>query len=349
MRGHNLASLPVGNRLKGNGMSFPLTSALHRDYPLSAGGVPLVGFGSPGARRTSRHARFFYCPTPANHFMDGASRELKSSQDLALSSNLLVAVHPHLEVRARLNRLARRNIMRTSKSASAPSKFISAIFNSATPDGLELTEHEWENEYRGTEAAFIKSGIIKPDWIPGQLGNAKKRVRVGIVDGRMTVLPPRSLATDYQWSLGYICITKSTKGNLVVSVNCLEQEVERREEIGCLARKKERIEEARKQIDKSIAELPTSPEDYLGGQLHTIRAFTSTIRISLAEGFGYSGGYGFPSELISEFDSIAARLNQLVSDAPISFNQEKKQKEIACIKKKVLAGYVGITDKDIEP
>jgi hypothetical protein len=247
-----------------------------------------------------------------------------------------------------LNRLARRNIMRTSKSASAPSKFISAIFNSATPDGLQLTEHEWENKYRGTEAAFIKSGIIKPDWIPGQLGNAKKRVRVAIVDGRMKVLPPRSLATDYQWSHGYICITRSTKGNLTVSVNCLEREVERREEIGNLERKKERIETVRKQIDKSIAELPMSPDEYLRGQLHTIRAFTSTIRISLAEGFGYSGGYGFNGDLKAEFDSIVERLNQMVSDTPISFNQEKKQKEIACIKKKVLAGYGGLMDKDIE-
>jgi hypothetical protein len=232
--------------------------------------------------------------------------------------------------------------------ASAPSKFISAIFNSATPDGLELTEHEWENEYRGTEAAFIKSGIIKPDWIPGRPGNAKKRVKVGIVDGSMRVLPPRSLATDYQWSHGYICITKSSKGSLIVSVNCLEQEVERREAIGNVERKKKTIENARKGIHKSIAELPTNPGEYVRGILRTTRAFTNTIRIDLSEGFGYSGGYGFPGELIAEFDSLVARLNQIVSDTPINFNQEKRQKEIARIKKKALAGHEGLTDKDIE-
>ena len=100
--------------------SFRLTSAFHRDYSFSAGGVPSVGFGSPGARRTAAYERHFYCPTPYKQFMDGASRELKSSQDLALSSNLLVAVHPHLEVRVRLNRLARSHTMkRTPKGATA--------------------------------------------------------------------------------------------------------------------------------------------------------------------------------------------------------------------------------------
>jgi hypothetical protein len=57
--------------------------------------------------------------------MDGASRESRDSQDLALSSNLLVAIRPHLEVGVRPSRLARRNTMSKSKRASAQSVSLS--------------------------------------------------------------------------------------------------------------------------------------------------------------------------------------------------------------------------------
>lgn len=102
-------------------MTYHLTSALPRDYAFLAAAKSVAGFGSPNARRTAAYERLFYCPTLYKQFMDGASRESRDSQDLALSSNLLVAVHPHLEVRVRLNRFARRNAMSKSKRASAQS------------------------------------------------------------------------------------------------------------------------------------------------------------------------------------------------------------------------------------
>lgn len=121
--------------------------------------------------------------------------------------------------------------------ASAPSEFISAIFNRKLP-GLTVTEREWENEYLGTEAAFLKAGFIKPEWLPGQPGNAKRKVTVTIVDGELKVIPPRSVVTDYQWENGFICITKLSKGRLIVSVNCLEEEHKKREKVVNLQRKK---------------------------------------------------------------------------------------------------------------
>ena len=105
----------------------------------------------------------------------------------------------------------------TLAGTPAPSKFISAIFDNEVPEGLTVTEREWENEYRGTEAAFIEAGLIKPEWLPGHLGNTKRTVTVAIIDGEMKVLPPLSRITNYEWENGYICITKLSKGRLVVS------------------------------------------------------------------------------------------------------------------------------------
>jgi hypothetical protein len=238
-----------------------------------------------------------------------------------------------------------------SNCPSAPSKFISSIFNSKVPEGLTVTEREWENEYRGTEAAFLKAGFVKSEWLPGQPGNAKRRVTVTIVDGELRVIPPRSVdkVTNYQWQNGYICITKAAKGCLIVSVNCLEEEREKREEVAYLQRKKERIEEAREEIAKGIAELPASPEAFIKQELHTIRMVANMARTSLLESFGYSGGYGFPRELVAEFDSFMARSIQMINDAPISFDREKRQRDIASITNKVLEKYEGLTDQDIEP
>jgi hypothetical protein len=237
----------------------------------------------------------------------------------------------------------------TLAGASAPSKFISSIFSSKVPEGLTVTEREWENEYRGTETAFIKAGFVKPEWLPGHPGNAKRRVAVSIVDGEMRVLPPRSQPTDYQWQNGYICITKAPKGCLIVSVNCLEEERVKREEVAFLSRKKKRIREAREEVAKGIAELPASPEAFIKRELHTIRMVANMARTSLLESFGYSGGYGFPRELVAEFDSFMTRSIQMINNAPISFDREKRQRDIASITNKVLAKYEGLIDRDIEP
>jgi hypothetical protein len=235
-------------------------------------------------------------------------------------------------------------------SLSAPSEFISAIFNSEVPEGLTLTESEWDNEYQGTEEAFLKAGFIKPEWLPGHAGNPKRKVTVTIIDGELKVLPPRfaSKVTNYQWGNGYVCITKSSAG-LTVAVNCLKEEFEKREEVGNLKRKAERIEEARKEIDKHIFELPTRPELYLRRSRHTTRAFISGIRDNLIDSFGYSGGFSFPGELIAEFDSFVVRFNRLLDDTSITFDEEKRNKDIAGIQKKVLEKYRGLTDADLQP
>lgn len=237
-----------------------------------------------------------------------------------------------------------------TKSASLPSEFISAIFNSKTPEGLTLTESEWDNEYRGTEEAFLKAGFIKPEWLPGHAGNPKGKVTVTIINGELGILPPRfaNKVTNYQWDNGYICITKSSAG-LTVTVNCLREEFEKREEVGNLKRKAERIEEARAEIDASIRQLPTRPEQYLHRSLHSIRAFTNLVRRDLTDSFGHSGGFGFPPEFIGEFDSFVARFTQLLDYTSITFDQEKRNQDIAGIEKTVLEKFRGLTDEDIRP
>jgi hypothetical protein len=229
-----------------------------------------------------------------------------------------------------------------------PSEFISAIFNSKTPEGLTLTESEWDNEYQGTEEAFLKAGFIKPEWLPGYAGNPKRKVTVTIINGELGILPPRfaNKVTNYQWDNGYICITKSSTG-LTAAVNCLAEEFEKREAIGFLKRKAERIEEARAEIDASIRQLPTRPEQYLHRSLHSIRAFTNLVRRDLTDSFGHSGGFGFPPELIGEFDSFVARFNQLLDDTSITFDQEKRDGEISAIEKEKLARH-RLTAEDLQ-
>lgn len=226
-----------------------------------------------------------------------------------------------------------------SNGASASSQFISAIFASKTPEGLKLTEYEWENEYRGTETAFIESGFIKSEWLPGKPGNAKRTVRVGIKDGEMEIIPIRSLPTDDQWKNGLITITRSSKKRLIVSVNCLPEEFEKREEAEFAKRKQGYIQKAHAEIEKKISELPANPHAFLERTQHTVRCFVSVILNGLADGCGYSGGYRFSSDVITAFEAGTAHAAQLIQEAHIHFDPEIRQKEITDIQNEVWAKY----------
>lgn len=231
-----------------------------------------------------------------------------------------------------------------SQGASAPSKFISAIFAGKTPEGLTLKERAWTNEYQGTETAFIESGFIKPEWLPGKPGNAKKQVKVGIVDGEMRVIPARSLPTDFQWVNGFICITRSSKEQLTVSVNCLPEELEKREEAAFEERKQEWIKDAHAQIEKNISDLPTNRQAFIERTQHTVRCFASIILNDLADGVGYSGGYRFSSDVIAAFEAGATRAIQLIQEAHIDFDPEIRLKEIADIQKEVWKKYPWLSE-----
>ena len=186
--------------------------------------------------------------------------------------------------------------------------------------------------------------MIKPEWLPGAPGNPKGTVNVGLINGEMKVLPADpSFPTTEQCDNGFILIRRSSKGRLAVSLFCLKQEREKRVEAEGLERAKERTEEAYKKIDKNLSELPTNPGAFAKRQIHTLESFMSIIRGSLIEGCGYSGGYSFQSDLIDEFDECAARLIKMTQDANIYFSQEKRQKEIADIRDRVLQQYPGIS------
>ena len=92
-----------------------------------------------------------------------------------------------------------------------------------------VTEREWENEYRGTETAFIKPGSLNLKWLPGQPGNAKRIVTVTIIDGEMKSSPASISISGHELPMenGYICITKAVQRALGRIVNCLEEEHEK--------------------------------------------------------------------------------------------------------------------------
>jgi hypothetical protein len=232
-----------------------------------------------------------------------------------------------------------------SPGTSASNQFISAIFASKTPEGLTLKEYSWENEYQGTEEAFIKSGFIKPEWLPGKPGNAKTRVSVGLTNGEMVVISKRSLPTDYQWDNGFISISRSGKQGLKVSIFCLKEERERREEIDFAQARQNWLKDIRAEIDKSLSCLPTSSGSFMQKQLNTVRAFTTTARNSLTDGFGYNGGYSFSAEALEAFDVAVANILQLIQESRIHFDPEVRKKEISDIKNRVWEKYPGIADK----
>lgn len=228
---------------------------------------------------------------------------------------------------------------KSTKGASAPSQFVSAIFAKEIPEGLTLEEFSWANVYQGTESAFVESGFIKPEWLPGKPGNAKKKVKVGIIDGEMRVIPARTPTTDDQWVNGFIRIIRESKGKLTVSVNCLPAELEKREKIEFAESRKEKIKDAHAEIEKEISSLPANPEAFIRRTQHTVRCFASIISNGLADGCGFSGGYRLSSDVIAAFEAGAARAIQLIQEAHIHFDPQIRQKEIADIKDRVWVKY----------
>jgi hypothetical protein len=138
-----------------------LTFACGRDYDFSAAGIPAVGFGSPEQRRTTALSGFLLSVSPVNLLWVAQVGSRKARRSFARSSNLPVAAHPHLEVRARLNRLQRSFTMkRTPKGASAP-KF------------LVISEAPYFTTYTGTRDQLISFGVALPEHFP----EGRKRVK----------------------------------------------------------------------------------------------------------------------------------------------------------------------------
>jgi hypothetical protein len=60
---------------------------------------------------------------------------------------------------------------------------------------LHMEETEWGKYYRGTEAALVASGLIKPEWFPGKPGNPKTSCYIVMLDGEMKVVHYTSMGT----------------------------------------------------------------------------------------------------------------------------------------------------------
>lgn len=215
----------------------------------------------------------------------------------------------------------------------------STVIVSKSSKDLKVEEYPWANEYRGTEAALVESGLIKPEWLPGKPGNTKGRVSIGLVNGEMRILPARTSPTTDQEDKGFITIRKTSKGRFEVWIYCLKRERERRKKVARLEFKNTMIEVARKEMGKGIAELPTNADEFLWRQLRHAECMISVTRKSFFDGYGYSGGYGFSSDFMDEFDVAMERSIQTIKDAHIHFDQEKRQKEITDIRDRVLAKY----------
>jgi hypothetical protein len=188
---------------------------------------------------------------------------------------------------------------------------------------LHVEEYEWGKYYRGTEAAFIASGLIKPGWFPGKPGNPKSSCHIGMLDGEIKILPYKSMENRLREELTTIKLWKVGK-RFAAYIDWPKGEKERR------SRMKE-IEKAHQAKANGIACIPADHKEYVQKQVHSLTCRMSVMRTNLTRGFGYSGGYYFSAELVAEFDIVADHLVQLLQEEPVHFNKGTRRREIAKI------------------
>lgn len=116
---------------------------------------------------------------------------------------------------------------------------------------LRVEEYQWGKYYRGTEAAFIASGLMKPEWFPGKPGNPKSSCCIGMLDGEMKILPYGAIAHRRRKELTSIKLWKVGK-QFAAYVPFSEEEKERKEV-------KKRIEKLHAEKKQKLESAPKKP------------------------------------------------------------------------------------------
>lgn len=189
-------------------------------------------------------------------------------------------------------------------------------------EGLKVEEYWWGKYYRGSDAAFVAAGLIKPEWFPGLPGNAKCSVRVGMIEGQMRMLPRLAIPTNEQRYNGLISITKVGKRRFEVRIHFSKEEMERRsEEEQRQARMKE-IERLHSAKQRALEDAPKSPQDFRESRANLIKTCLEGV-LNLFQ--RHDNGYHYSREVIEEARDLIYDLYALAKDGKVYFDPKRQQ------------------------
>ena len=176
---------------------------------------------------------------------------------------------------------------------------------------LHEAEYWWGNIYKGTEADFIASGLLKAEWFPGKPGRAKTSSRIALKDGVMQPCPFGVIADKEN---GLISISKYGKYKFQVFVHFTKAEREKyssMEEIKKLhAEKQKELDLAPKNIDEFRISKRESMEWFFRGTLDMFRRA--------------SNGYHYSRKVTEEASDLISDLMELAEEGQVYFDQQRQ-------------------------
>lgn len=179
---------------------------------------------------------------------------------------------------------------------------------------LRVEEYDWGKYYRGTEAAFIASGLMKPEWFPGKPGNPKSSCCIGMLDGEMKILPYGAIAHRRRKELISIKLWKVGK-QFAAYVHFSEEEKERKE-------LKERIEKLHAEKKQKLESAPKTPGDFLKKKSRKIQDFMEDIHNLFRRA---ENGFHYAPEIVEEAQELMADLISLAANGRVCFDAVRQK------------------------
>jgi hypothetical protein len=185
-----------------------------------------------------------------------------------------------------------------------------------------VEEYDWGKYYRGTEDAFVRAGLLKPEWLPGKPGNPKCSVLVGIVDGEMKVIPYLSISDRKRRDTSSIRISKA--GNrFSVYIDHPQEQLERIEKEKERKRLRESVERQHAEKKKSLDALPKSPAEFAAERSRLIRdIFGHFFNCYFCRA---NGGYHYSREVIDKARDLVSDLIELAEEGKVYFDKVRYQ------------------------
>lgn len=203
------------------------------------------------------------------------------------------------------------------------------------PTELYVEEFDRGKFYRGTEAAFIASGLIKPDWFPGRPGNPKSSCHIGILDGEMKVLPYKSVKSRLRKELTSIRLWKVGK-RFAAYIDFPKEEVTRREEEEERQRLRKKVEEMHAEKKRELDAAPKSPHEFLDERKERIEyeleGVLNLFRRAVC-------GYHYSSKAVEEAQDLISRLNFLAEHSQAFFDKGRHQNFMGDVDRKAIKAH----------
>lgn len=179
---------------------------------------------------------------------------------------------------------------------------------------LRVEEYQWGKYYRGTEAAFIASGLMKPEWFPGKPGNPKSSCCIGMLDGEMKILPYGEIGHRRRKELTSIKLWKVGK-QFAAYISFSEEEKERKE-------LKERIEKLHAEKKQKLESAPKNPDDFLRKNVSSLKHVLEMVLNSFRRA---DNGYHYSREVVEEASDLICDLYALAERGKVYFDPKRQK------------------------